>query len=327
MNNKIEFSPTNMKMWQRMGMSGSNAIVSYYLAENTDNILFTTADFTNSSGYERLKKDFPEKIYNVGIAEQNLIGFSAGLSNEGYTVFASSYAAFITARCLEQIKVNLAYMKSNVKIIGLASGLASGVQGTTHAAVEDISFIRALPNIDILSPCDTTEAIKSILASTETNRPTYIRLSSVMNLPLVYTEDYNFEIGKAIKILEFGKDISIIATGTMVKKAMDIANSLKDKNIKVRVYNFHTIKPLDINAITECLDSKLIVTMEEHSIIGGLGSAVAEVLAEKNIKPPQLIIGIESYYELPGDYEYLISKYKLNTADIEEKIINKFNEL
>ena len=183
--------------------------------------------------------------------------------------------------------------------------------------------MRSIPNVIILSPADCTETIKAILAAATVKAPIYIRLSGPMNCPMVYKEDYDYEIGKAITLNE-GSDIAIIATGTMVYNSLKAAKILEEDGISVRVINMHTIKPMDIEAVRSCLNAKLIVTVEEHSIHGGLGGAVAEILALEEHKPKQLIIGISDEYKHAGEYKYLLEQYGLTPEDIVNKILKLF---
>jgi transketolase len=219
----------------------------------------------------------------------------------------------------------MGYMKFGIKLVGLTSGFSVGILGPTHTSIEDIAVMRSIPNIVIISPADCAETVKAAIAAARINEPVYIRLSGTMNNPMVYKEDYNFEIGKAITVKE-GKDVAIIASGTMVYNSLKAAEILEESGLSVKVVNMHTLKPIDKDAVFDSCSAKLLVTVEEHSKIGGLGSAVAEVISGKRKKPPHLIIGIEDRYFHAADYDYLIEQSGLTPRQIADKIQVKWNE-
>lgn len=322
----IEFSSSNIRMWSRLGSCGAFGAAMCALAEADEQLAVITADLCFYSGLSRFESNYPDKLYNVGIAEQNMVGVAAGMANEGLNVFATTYATFAAARTLDQIRVNMGYMKLPVKLVGLTAGLSVGILGATHTGNEDVAAIRSIPNITVLSPADTTETVKAVLAAAKMDKPVYLRLSGVMGSPTVYKNDYDFTVGKAIKLRD-GRDISIIATGTMVYEALRASELLEEKGISASVLDMHTIKPIDEQAVTECANSRLIVTVEEHSIIGGLGSAVAETIAGFDFKPPQLMIGLSDNYVHAAEYNELIKEYGLTAEQITEKIIKKYKAL
>lgn len=319
----INFDRQTLRTYSLLGSHRTFGQVALELPEINDKVLVIPADQCSPAGLEYFRDKFPKKYFNVGIAEQNMIGIASGLAKEGFTPFVTAQATFSTTRCLDQIKINMGYMNQNIKIVGLSSGLAIGVYGATHMSIEDVALLRSIPNIVILSPADCAESAKALIAMANDNRPTYIRLSGWMNNPMVYKEDYDFEIGKAITLRE-GSDIAIIATGTMVYNSLKTAKILEEKEISTKVINMHTIKPLDIEAIKECYNAKLIVTVEEHSVIGGLGSAVSEILTQEKEKPQHLIIGVLDKYEKAGEYQYLLEKYGLKSEQIADKILKKY---
>jgi transketolase len=209
-----------------------------------------------------------------------MIGVAAGLAKEGYCVFATSFAPFIAMRSGDQIRMNMGYMNLNVKAVAIGSGLSMGMLGNSHYGIEDLAVMRSIPNLTVVSPADCVEIVKTVYAASEYDRPMYIRLTGAANNPIVYTEDYDYEIGKAITLRD-GSDISIIANGTMVYESLEAAKVLDEQGISSRVVNMHTVKPLDITVIDKAIaTSRMIVTIEEHSIIGGLGSAIAEYKSE-----------------------------------------------
>ncbi|MBO5327518.1 MAG: transketolase [Clostridia bacterium] len=322
----IDFNAMNIKMWSRLGSCGAFGAAMMALSEQDDDLAVITADLCFYSGSDRFRQSHPDQLYNVGIAEQNMIGVAAGMASEGYNVFATTYATFAAARVLDQVRVNMGYMQLPVKLIGLTAGLSVGILGTTHTSNEDLAAIRSIPNIVVLSPADTTETVKAVLAAAKENKPVYIRLSGVMGSPLVYKQDYEYTIGKAIRLRE-GNDVAIVATGTMVAESLKAAELLAEQGISATVIDMHTIKPLDREMLMSCLDSKLIVTVEEHSTLGGLGSAVSEALAEVAHKPPQLLIGLADHYVHAGDYKYLLEQYGLTPDGIASKIAGKLDAL
>ena len=207
----IDYSRRNIRMWSLLGPGGALSTAAMELGGTKPDVLMMTADLRYYSGLKRFGTAYPDRLINVGIAEQNLIGVASDLAKEGYIPFANTYASFCASRCADQIRVNMAYMKLPVKLIGLSAGLGAGVLGATHMAVEDLAVLRSLPNITVLSPADCTEIIKAVLAASETPDPTYIRLTGPMSMPIVYNEDYDFRIGKAVEIRQ-GRDLCIIAT-------------------------------------------------------------------------------------------------------------------
>lgn len=319
----IEFSSRNIRTWSKLGLRRVFGVAMLSLAEEKDNLAVITADMKSFGGLERFCKKYPDKYFNIGIAEQNMIGVAAGMASEGFHVFASAFVPFATIRVLDQIRVDMGYMKLPVKLVGVAAGLSLGVLGATHFASGDIAAIRAIPNITILSPADTTETVKALYAAAEMDGPVYLRLTGMDDTKIVYQEDYDFKVGKAIP-LRSGSDVSIFATGTMVSVALETAEILARENISASVTDVHTIKPMDRSCILESLDCGLIVTIEEHSVIGGLGSAVAEVLAPVPDKPRQLMIGISDEYLHAGDYAYLLEQYGLTPQQCAGKILKSF---
>ena len=317
----------NFKTWSMIGMRATFGLAALELGTNLDKLMILTGDVSTSAGLDRFKKKFPEKYLDVGIAEQNLIGIGAGLASEGFTVFTTTFAPFQTMRCCEQIKVNLGYMKQKVCMVGLASGLVLGNLGYTHCCIEDVGILRSIPNLTIISPSDSTEAVKAILASVDHKESVYIRLTGGANLSQIYEDDYNFKIGKSIT-LKKGKDITIFASGTMVKVAMDCSKILNENNINPEVVNVHTIKPIDKEKIYESAKhAKLIVSIEEHNIIGGLGSAISEVLSSISNSPKQIFFGINDRYSDGGHYNFLKDKFNLKSDEISKKIISTLGEI
>ncbi len=316
----MEVNERNIKMWSTIGSRATFGIGALDLAKKIDNLMVLTCDVSTSAGLDRFRKTFPDKYLDIGIAEQNMVGVAAGLASEGYSVITTTFAPFQTARCCEQIKVNAGYMKQKICMVGIASGLALGNLGFTHCCVEDIGILRSIPNIQIISPADSFETIKALNAAVGSNKSTYIRLTGSSNNPIVYNQDYNFEIGKSIK-LRSGKDVSLFCSGTMVSACLEAAINLEKLKISCSVINMHTIKPVDVEAIKDAsVTSKLIVSVEEHNIIGGLGSAISEELSKLDNHPKMIRIGINDQYTKGGSYNFLKDKYGLTPDKIIEKI-------
>lgn len=324
----MEITSKNIRMCSRLGQRGAVFGVAIpELAKKYNNIKVITADLGLTSGLERYKTAYPDKFLNVGIAEQNMIGISAGLAKEGNCVFATTHAAFITMRCFEQVRHNLGYLKYNVKIVGTSSGMVIGMFGNTHYTIEDIALMRVIPNMTVLSSADSVEAVKMAEALAEMDGPAYLRLTGSLNCPMVYTEDYSFEIGKGVVFRE-GKDVAIIAAGTMVSEALSATTVLEEKGISCTMVNMHTIKPLDTQLLDQIFSAhELIVTVEEHSKIGGLGSAVAEYKAGIPNSPRQIMIGLPDAFGKAGEYQYLLGQYGLTAENIIQTVEKTLKEL
>tara|TARA_B100001057_G_scaffold500092_1_gene613417 strand:+ start:1768 stop:2733 length:966 start_codon:yes stop_codon:yes gene_type:complete len=311
----------NIKTWSTIGSRATFGIAALEVAKDNDKLMVLTCDVSTSAGLDRYRKTYPEKYLDLGIAEQNMIGVAAGLSSEGYNVITTTFAPFQTIRCCEQIKVNVGYMKQKICMVGIASGLVLGTLGYTHCCIEDIGILRSIPGITIISPADSLETVKALQSAVNSETSVYIRLTGSSNNPIIYKEDYNFEIGKSIKLRE-GEDVTIFCSGAIVSNCLEAANKLHEKKISTRVVNIHTIKPLDEEAVNEsCKFSKLIVSVEEHNVIGGLGSAIAECKSKLNKSPKLLSIGVNDSYSKGGSYKFLQEKHGLSVDKIVENII------
>ena len=317
----------NIKIWSTIGSRATFGITALELAKEIDNLMVLTCDVSTSAGLDRYRKTYPDKYLDLGIAEQNLIGVAAGLASENFNVITTTFAPFQTIRCCEQIKVNIGYMKQKICMVGIASGLALGTLGFTHCCIEDVGILRAIPGITIISPADSLETVKAIQSAVKSQTSTYVRLTGISNNPIVYEKDYDFEIGKSIKIVE-GKDLTIFASGTMVYNSIQAAKILKKNNIHCTVINMHTIKPLDKQAVEEaCRNSKLLVSVEEHNVIGGLGSAIAEYKSSIEKSPKLVILGVNDYYSKGGEYQFLQDEYGLTPNKIVNSILSNFKEI
>ncbi|MDD4953901.1 MAG: transketolase C-terminal domain-containing protein [Candidatus Omnitrophica bacterium] len=293
------------------------------LARRDKNIFLLTGDL-GFSVLESFRKEFPGRFFNIGVAEANMVGISAGLALSGKTVFIYSIVPFVTARCFEQIRDDLCYQKLNVRIIGVGSGLSYGTAGMTHQSLEDLAIMRAIPNMTVISPGDPQETEAAILASAKHKGPIYIRMGKGKD-PQVHHRLKSFSIGKGVTI-KLGKDLAIFACGNMLASAKVVADNLKKRGISAGLVSMHTIKPIDKAAVLRAAaTAKLVVAIEEHSIIGGLGSAIAEVLAEEGSGARLLRIGIaDSWPKEVGSQDYLRKKLGLDTEAIERKILQKY---
>ena len=307
----------------RMGARGTLGEAVYDYAKGGKDFFAVSADLSYPSGFERIKRDYPEKIVDVGIAEQNLIGVAAGLSRMGLPVIATSWAMFASARVMDQVRNFMGFMQANVKLIGMDSGFVQSRLSYSHANPPDISVMRAIPGIKILSPCDGVEIYKAVIASLEYEGPVYIRLTGDSLMPVIHkSPDFDFVIGKSIE-LRTGKDIAIVAAGNIVKNAIDAAEILEEQGISVTVTDMHTIEPLDCEALSRYRKFKLIVTVEEHLLHGGLGSAVAEYYSDKQIRPRHIMLGVDNIYPAPGRIKYTENMNGLSAEQIAERIIRE----
>lgn len=286
----------------------------------TDRIIMVlTSDSRGSASLTQFAKEFPEQFVEVGIAEQNIVGIAAGLASYGKKVFVASPASFLSTRSIEQIKVDVAYSQTNVKLIGISGGVSYGALGMTHHSVQDIAFVRSIPGIKVILPADRHETANLVEALLKEEDPVYVRIGR-NPVPDVYeSSNYDFQIGKAVTMHE-GDDATIIATGEMVYAAVIGARLLKEQGINCRVLNMHTIKPLDEAAILKAAkETKCIVTIEEHSIYGGLGGAVAELVAQQG-SVPMRILGIPDQPAIAGKSAEVFAHYGLTGANLAETI-------
>lgn len=320
----IAVTRAKAKLWSRLGARAVYGQAILEMAKQRDDFYVMTADLCQSSGLARFKEEMPDRFFNVGIAEQNLIGVAAGLAKDGTNVFASSFAPFVTMRACEQVRMNMGYMQLNVKAVGLGSGLVMSQLGNSHFGIEDASVMRAIPGMTVVAPADGVGVVKAVEALCDYGKPAYLRLTGGPGLPIVYEDDIDFQIGKAIQVRE-GTDVAILGTGTMVHYALEAAGILAGKGIGASVIDMHTIKPLDKDCVREQLGKRLIVTVEEASVIGGLGSAVAECLAGIREKPPQLILGIKDFFPHAGNYEYLLEQCGLTGEQIADAVEDALN--
>ena len=284
------------------------------LGAKDERVVVVVNDSVGSSKVGGFKKKFPERLINVGIAEQTMVGVGAGLANAGKIPFVCAAACFLTGRALEQIKADVAYSNTNVKLVGISSGMAYGALGPTHHSIEDFAWTRAIANMTVIAPADPLETEQVIRMAAETTGPMFLRLSR-MGVPAVHENSYKFQIGKAAKLRE-GSDVTLIANGVMVTRALEAADLLAKEGIKARVLNMATVRPIDKEAIISAArDTGAIVTAEEHTTHGGLGSAVAEVVVE-NAPVNMRILGVPGVFAPTGEALWLLEHFGLTGQGI-----------
>lgn len=294
--------------------SYGNALVE--LGNLYDDFIVLDADLAAATKTGTFKKAFPERFYDCGIAEQNMMSIAAGVAATGKKVFASSFAMFAAGRAFEQVRNSVAYPKLPVIIGATHAGISVGEDGATHQCCEDIALMRSIPGMTVINPADDTEARLAVKAAYEHNGPVYIRFGRLA-VPVIFGDDYKFEIGKGVELKE-GNDVTVIATGLMVNEAMEAYELLKAEGINARIINIHTIKPLDNDIVIKAAkETGAIVTAEEHSVIGGLGSAVCDLLAAE-CPVPVLKLGVNDEFGYSGPAPKLLDEFGLRAANIVE---------
>ena len=316
----IEITKKNIRVWSMLGMRRILGPAMKDIIEQDRKVLFATADTGRYYAYDDLLRTYPENVVDVGIAEQNLIGASAGLQNEDFNVYAVTYATFLTSRALDQIRVNLGYMGLGVKLIGEAGGMCDGNFSATHMALEDVSNTRNIPNMRVIIPADGMELVKTLVALKDADYPAYVRMTGRFPIPVIYREDYDFEIGKAVTLRE-GKDIAILSNGTLLGDVLKTAEMLAKKGVECKVINLHTVKPLDEEALRFIAGYKLVVTAEEHLLYGGLGSAVAEFYAQEPVRPRMLMLSVGTQYPKAQEYDDLLKTCGLDVESMTNRIM------
>ena len=288
------------------------------LGKENENVVVLTADLAGATKTSLFEKEFPDRFINVGIAEQNMIGISAGLATTGKIPFASTFAMFAAGRAYDQIRNSVAYPKLNVKICGTHAGVTVGEDGATHQMLEDLSLMRRIPNMTVLCTSDDVQTKWAIKEMAKIDGPVYIRLARVAT-PVIYDKNQKFEIGKMVQIGD-GTDATVFATGVEVAEALKAKEELEKENINIRVVDVHTIKPIDREMIIKCAkETKKLITIEDHSVIGGLGTAVCEVLSEEY--PTKVVrMGMQDKFGKSGKAEQLLKYFKLDSEAIIEQV-------
>ena len=291
------------------------------MARNDERIFLITPDI-GYSVLEVFRDEFPERYLNVGVAEQNSVSIAAGMALSGLIPYVYTINPFVCMRPFEQIRLDVAYMNTNVRLVGVGGGFSYGAAGATHHTLEDIAIMRVLPNMTVICPGDPWEVDKAVIESVNYKGPIFLRLGK-QGEPLINDTEAEFKIGKAIRIKE-GEDITLISTGNTLEIADNVTDKLKNKNIKASLISMHTVKPLDENAVMEILKKgKPVFTLEEHSLIGGLGSAVADIIAQSDFNPVFRKFGTEDKFShYVGGHDYIREKFGLTSEKITENILN-----
>ena len=311
-----------VRSWSRLGQRATFfAIAMPEIAAENEDVYVLTADLAQLSNLNKFATAYPERFINTGIAEQNMVGIASGLAMEGNCVFATTYASFIAVRSLEHVRQHISHLKLNVKLIGTAAGVVAARSGVAHWATEDVSFMRALPNMRVICPSDCNQAYQVAHYVASTKEPVYIRLSGAPNCPMIYDENYVFD-PERISIVREGDDVALLASGLIVHEALEAAKLLEEKGISCTVADVHTIKPLDTETLGRIMSShRLVATAEEHNTIGGLGSTVAEFKAGLAASPRQIFIGMNDSFDVSaGSQRYIWEQFGITSEKIAERI-------
>jgi transketolase len=305
-----------LQEWSDKGHRTVQGDTLMMLAADYPDMVAVSADLTPTARLTAFKETYPDRFYDVGIAEQNLIDFTAGLAIEGLRPFAVGLAAIVPMRPAEQMRVALGYMNLGATVVGIEAGVRFGPLGNTHYAMDDIAVVRAIPNFAVVAPSDPLQTYKALYAAAERDGPVYVRLTGGPGYPVMYPHDFDFQMGKAIEY-RAGSDVAFVSSGSLLSEAVGAADILQSKGIAARVVDMHTVKPLD----TEMLDrvfaeNELVVTVEEHSSVGGLGGAVAEYKAGLADTPRQVIASLGDRFQKLGDHDYLMKQNGLTAPDL-----------
>lgn len=317
----IEINRKNTRIWSLLGMRRVLGMMLCELASVDETFMFVTSDVGRYFGVDEFKNMYPDRYIDVGIAEQNMVNVAAGLQKEGMNVIAATYATFITARTLDQIRVSMGYMKLPIILVGVGAGLAEGDLSATHMGLEDVAVMRTIPNIKIFEPADGTELVNMLINSRDHSSPMYIRLTGRTGTPMIYRSGYDFKLGLP-NVLKIGTAKSaVFSAGVITDTVLKATELLEEKyGVSVEVVDFHSIKPLDGDFLDKYIDYNQIIVVEEHMITGGLGSAISEYFANRVNRPRITVLGVDDYYPNANDYEMLLSECGLSTEGIMDKI-------
>ena len=304
----------------RMGARGVLGQAVYDMAKDGLEFYALSADLSTASGFDRLKKDYPDKFLNAGIAEANMLGMASGIASSNTPVIATTWATFASGRIADQVRNYMGFMKANVKLIGLDSGFENNRFGYSHTNGPDVAIMSSIPNIKVISPSDGMELYFALYSAMEYDGPVYIRLTGGQNLPLIHIEETYKFVPDHAEILAEGMDIALITYGSTLNTVLNVAEHLKEKGLSCSVINMHTIKPIDFDAIEKACKSSLIVTVEEHPLYGGLGSIISSYLVGKDDSPAMEIIASKDLFTPAGNYEYALSYNGLTEEDIIKRI-------
>jgi len=320
----MDFSSQNIMQWSRMGMRKAYGAILSELASKHDNLISIAADVVESANLHDFAEKYPDRQFNAGISEQNMVAMAAGLAMEGENVFVTSFAPFVSLRVYETIRTLVCYMNLNVKMVALSSGFSLGVQGATHYALEDIAIMRAIPNLLVLSPSDTTEMAKMVEYLATYDGPAYIRLTGLPGSASVHKGDYNYDVNR-IEVMRDGEDVGIIATGTLVNESVRAARLLSKSGISVGVMNLSKLNPVNADElIAACQKYRMLLTVEEHYVIGGIGSIVSEALASIDTHPRLIRLGTTDSNQIAGNYAYMMEKNGLTAKAIAERVTAEY---
>lgn len=318
----MNYEKKEARMLSRMGPRPVYGQALSSLAAKNNNVIALSADLGRSSGLDRFSKENPNQFINTGIAEQNLIGCAAGLARAGLKVYASTFAPFASLRAGEQVRMNMGYMQEPVKLFALGSGLSLGFLGNSHFGLEDLSVIRSIPEVNIICPADCFEIYKTIEALQDFNKPAYVRITGSMNCPIVYENDYDFKIGRAIEVCPIN-EINVLSHGSIVGNCKIAIQDLeKENNINIGLVNFHTIRPIDEEMLTNLAEkSKKILIFEEHLVDGGLSTAVLEFFNKNRLDTRNIYrFGIDTWIKKSGNYDFMLKELGLDKNGIKSKI-------
>lgn len=309
------------KLYSMLGQSGAALGVGLIENEsdNPEKTVAISADMAKPAGLGKFSKLYPSRFFNVGIAEQNMVGLAAGFANENFKPVVAAQACFTSMRSFEQIRQYSGYMNLPIVYVAVSSGFALTSFGNTHYALEDVALLTTIPGMVIVSPSDASQAVETMRQALRMDKSVYIRCTGVPNLPPIYSEDYDFEIGKAITALDEGNEIVVFVSGSITRNVIEAVKLLIDKySLKIRVVDFHTLSPLDLQCLESNLAAKLWFSVEEHFVTGGLGSLLANYIAttDSDKKPLLVKLGVDNKYTIPGDYPYLLDQNGLSTTGL-----------
>lgn len=322
----MEITRKSMMDWTRKGMRKSFGSMLELLAEQHEDIVVMAADVASSAGLQSYAERFPGRFFNLGISEQNMTGVAAGMAKEGCNVFIVSFAPFVSMRAYEAVRTLVGYMHLNVKVVALASGFSLGVQGNTHYGLEDISLMRTIPGMTILSPADCLEEFRCLEYLSGYEGPAFLRLTGIDGSPAVYRNECDFS-PSSLTLLREGTDVAVFATGSITAECVRAARALKKEDISCAVYDAAFIKPLNLSMVEEAASQyRLLVSVEEHFLSGGLGSMLAEKLTGLSHHAPLLRIGVEDEFPKAGGYAYMLDSCGLNAEGIIKRILEAVKE-
>ena len=322
----MNFSSADAKKWLKMGPRAMFGQFMLEIAKKNKKLIVLSADLGRSSGLARFKMEFPKQYISVGISEQNLVGVAAGLADEGYKVFVTSFAPFLSMRASEQIRMNLGYMRHNVNLVALGSGLSMGFLGNSHFGLEDIAIMRTIPNLNITCPADCSELGKVLDDYALNDRgPSYIRLTGIPGSTNVYDKNYSYKFGKNITINK-GKDILILSYGSVLGQVKQSVKNLKKMNIDVELVNVASLKPIDEKVVSLFKKYNKIITIEEHTSVGGLSSIIAEKILKNRSNIKLFSISLPDKFGPTGTYDYLLKHHGLDSDSLTKKIIKIFKK-